>query len=548
MFLNHKILFVALAFCVCSQMAFAQNDLEGDNVTVVKSFDAQLLEANKISVPPTLPPLDTSTQRQTYTVPPHPSNIKYDPPKLRPLGMKAAPKEDDYNGFVKLGGGVPNTFYGEAGYFFKAEDKFDGKVWLKHHRLSADKAIENQMFQKTEGLISSNIYLPNNLATQVDIGYTYDRVNFYGYDHDSLEFSSERTRQDYKILDLGARLYNSKRNDADLNFSVAPKFYLLSDYYSNKENQFSLDLSATKWFNEQHVLQVNIRPDLTSFEDTLTQKLNNIYLQPSFTLHFDLFQFKIGGNFVNNRDEFSIFPDAELTVRVWGDGVQAFAGITGDLRKNTYRTLSEYNPFIQIRGSKLRNTRWDNYYGGVKGNFGWLEYNGQVGYSKASDLALHQTLFTNEGITRFRVIYDTVRIFNLQGTIKLTPMKNLVIMGTLSQNVFDNETTDSSADELAVWGLPEIEGDFSAIYTLLEGKANVRSSLHMADRITFLDEAGDRVKSKALLDLSIGGAYYFTKNIGAFLDINNILNNKRERWYRYPTIGTNFLVGITARF
>jgi len=548
MFLNHKILFVALAFCVCSQMAFAQNDLEGDNVTVVKSFDAQLLEANKISVPPTLPPLDTSTQRQTYTVPPHPSNIKYDPPKLRPLGMKAAPKEDDYNGFVKLGGGVPNTFYGEAGYFFKAEDKFDGKVWLKHHRLSADKAIENQMFQKTEGLISSNIYLPNNLATQVDIGYTYDRVNFYGYDHDSLEFSSERTRQDYKILDLGARLYNSKRNDADLNFSVAPKFYLLSDYYSNKENQFSLDLSATKWFNEQHVLQVNIRPDLTSFEDTLTQKLNNIYLQPSFTLHFDLFQFKIGGNFVNNRDEFSIFPDAELTVRVWGDGVQAFAGITGDLRKNTYRTLSEYNPFIQIRGSKLRNTRWDNYYGGVKGNFGWLEYNGQVGYSKASDLALHQTLFSNEGITRFRVIYDTVRIFNLQGTIKLTPMKNLVIMGTLSQNVFDNETTDSSADELAVWGLPEIEGDFSAIYTLLEGKANVRSSLHMADRITFLDEAGDRVKSKALLDLSIGGAYYFTKNIGAFLDINNILNNKRERWYRYPTIGTNFLVGITARF
>ena len=189
MFLNHKILLVAFAFCACSQMAFAQNDLEGDNVTVVKSFDAQLLEANKINVPPTLPPLDTATQRQTYNVPPHPSNIKYDAPKLRPLGMKAAPKEEDYNGYAKLGGGVPNTFYGEAGYFFKAEDKFDGKVWLKHHRLSADKAIENQMFQKTEGLISSNIFLPNNLATQVDIGYTYDRVNFYGYDHDSLEFS-----------------------------------------------------------------------------------------------------------------------------------------------------------------------------------------------------------------------------------------------------------------------------------------------------------------------------------------------------------------------
>ena len=70
----------------------------------------------------------------------------------------------------------------------------------------------------------------------------------------------------------------------------------------------------------------------------------------------------------------------------------------------------------------------------------------------------------------------------------------------------------------------------------------------MADRITFLNEEGDRVKSQALLDLSIGGSYYFTKNVGAFLDINNLLNNKRERWLDYPTVGLNFLAGIVARF
>lgn len=530
------------------QVANAQKDLEGDNVTVVKSFDAQLLEANKLSVSPTLPALDTSTKVQNYTIPPHPSNIKYAPPKLRPLGVKAAPREAAYNGFVKLGAGVPNTLWGEGGYYFKAEDKFDGKVWLRHHRLSADKAIANQMFQKTQGLVSGNIFLPNNLATQVDVGYTYDRINFYGYDHDLLEFSPEKTRQDYKILDLGARLYNSARNDADINFSVAPKFYLLTDYYSNKENSFQLGLSGTKWFNEKHALRINIRPDITNFEDTLEQTLNNIYLQPSFTLHFDFLQLRIGGNFVNNRDIFSIFPDAELTLRVWGDGIQAFVGANGDLRKNTYRSLSEYNPFIQIRGSKLNNTRWDNYYGGIKGSFGWLEYHGQVGYSKASDLALHQTRFEPDGITRFRVLYDTVKIFNLQGTIKFSPIKNLSITGTYSQSVFNNETTETAADELAVWGLPEIEGNFGAVYTLAEGKANVKASLHLADRIAFLDETNTLVKSKALVDLSLGGSYYFTKNIGVFLDINNLLNNRRERWYRYPTIGTNFMGGFVARF
>ena len=547
MLFNHKYLLAAIAFLCLTQMAFAQKNLEGDNVTVVKAFDAQLLEANKINVPPTLPALDTNTQKQTYTVPPHPSNIKYDPPKLRPLGVKTAPKEDAYNGFVKLGGGVPASIYGEGGYYFKAAEKFDGKIWLKHHQLSADKAIENQKIRTTEALLSTNIFLPSNLAAQFSGGYTYDRVHFYGYDHDSLDFTSEMTRQDYKILDLGARLFNSQRNDLDFNFAVSPKFYLLNDFYSNQETHFEMGLSATKWFNEKHALRVNIRPDLTRFEDTVEQKLNNIYLQPSFTLHFDFLQLKIGGNFVNNRDEFSIFPDAEVTLRVWGDGIQAFAGITGDLRKNTYRSLSEYNPFIQIRGTKLRNTRWDNYYGGVKGSFGWLEYNGQLGYSKASDLALHQSLFTPEGITRFRVVYDTVKIFNMQGTVKITPIKNLTVTGTLSQNVYDTQTAPEG-NELAAWGLPEIEGNFGAVYSLLEGKAQLKTSLHMADRITFLNEEGDRVKSQALLDLSIGGSYYFTKNVGAFLDINNLLNNKRERWLDYPTVGLNFLAGIVARF
>jgi hypothetical protein len=550
---QHKItLFAALALAACSQAAFAQRNLEGDNVTVVKDFDARLLDANKISVPPTLPPLDTTTQKQNYTVPPRPLSVTYESPRLRPIGIKAGEKTESYNGFVKLGGGVPTSVYGEGGYYFKAGEQFDGKAWLRHHSLSADKAVENQKFRTTEGLLSTNIFLPNNLAVEGKVGYTYDRVQFYGYDQDVASFSAERTRQDFKTLDIGARLYNSQRTDADLNFSVAPKFYLLNDYYSNKETGFDLNLSATKWFNEKHPLRLNIRTDLTTFEDTVAQKLNNIYLQPSFTLHTDVLQLKIGGNFASNRDVFSIFPDAELTLRIWGDGIQAFAGANGDLRKNTYRSISDYNPFIQIRGTQLRNTRYDNYYGGVKGNLGWLEYNAQAGYSKASNLALYQTLFQTEqngqAITRFQVLYDTVKIYNLQGTLKLKPIKNLTVTGTLSQNVFDSETTGTAADELSAWGLPEIEGNFSAVYTLLEGKASLRGAFYTADKITFRNEEGIPSKGGALYDLSLGGTYYFTKNIGAFVDINNILNNRRERWYRYPTVGTNFLAGITARF
>ena len=541
---NKKSTLFALALFAAGTLA-AQRELPTESVDVIKDFDARLLESNKIKVTPNLPPLDTTTKRQDYNIPPKPLNVAYDAPRLRPLAVKSSKKEDAYNGYVKAGGGVPTAFYGEAGYGLSANKQFDGKIWLKHHQLNANKAVENQAFSNTDFLFSGNYFLPQNLAVEGKVGYGYDRYRFYGYDRDTFSLDPESVRQDFKCLDIGARVYNSERTPADLNFSVAPKFYLFNDYYSNKETGFDFALTATKWFAEKHPLRLTIRTDLTRFEDTVVQKLNNIYLQPSFTFHADFMKLKIGGNFASNRDVFSIFPDAELTLRVFGDGIQIFAGAMGDLRKNTFRSIAEYNPFIQIRETELKNTKYQNFYGGVKGNLGWLDYSGQVGYAKARDLALFQTRFetvSDAEVTRFSVLYDTATIFNLQGTVKLSPFKNLTLVGTLSQNVYEMN------NELAAWGLPGLEGNFSGIYNLLDGKASVKAAFYIADRISRRDESLLLGKDGALLDFNLGGTYQFSKNIGAFLDLNNLLNNRRERWYRYPMVGTNFLVGLTARF
>lgn len=539
--IHSKYIFGA-AFFLAALNLHAQKELPGERIDVIKDFDARLLESNKLNVPPSLPALDTSTQRQDYLVPARPLTVKYDAPKLRPIGMKAGKKEEDYNGFVKLGGGVPAAIWGEVGYGLSKE-KFDGKIWFRHHQQNATRSRENQRFALNDGLINANYFINDKLAVEGKVGYSYDRVHFYGYNDDSLSFIEDRVRQDYKILDVGARLYNKERTDMDLNFAIAPKFYLLNDFYGNKESGFDLNLGATKWFSERHPLRFVLRTDFTSFNDTVPQKLNNIYLQPSFTLHFDAFYLKLGGNFASNRDEFSIFPDAELGLRVLGDGFQLFVGADGDLRKNTYRSMSDYNPFIQIRESKLRNTEFYHYYGGLKGDFGWLTYNGQVGYTQATNLALFQTTFTADGITRFKAVYDTVDIVNVQGAVKLTLFKNLVINGTLSQNI----TMDPEREEKP-WGLPKLEGNFSGIYSVLDGKAALKANCYVADGIWFKDVEGITRQGKVLLDLGIGGSYYFTKNIGVFLDINNLLNNRRARWNNYPMIGTNFLGGITARF
>jgi len=544
------VLFVAVFFTT-AQSAVAQDkdkeNLGGDVQEITTTLKVRMAEANKIELVPSLPPIDTSSKKLKYNVPAHPVEMKYEAPTLRPIAVKAAEKQADYRGFARLGAGSPTSFLGEGGYYFGKTDNYDGRIYLKHHQLSADRALENQRFSSTAGALSGNYYqLPSNLAVSAKIGYNYDRVHFYGYDHETTSFTREATRQDYKLLDFTSKLYNRERTDMDLNFSLAPRVYLLNDYYSNREIGFDMPMTATKWFNEKHALRLVLRPDITTFTDTNTQKLNNIYLQPSFTFHADAVQFKLGANFVNHKDVFSIFPDVDLTLRIWGEGIQAFAGANGDLRKNTYLSMSRYNPFIQIRASELRNTSTLNFYGGVKGNVGFIEYNAQIGYNKANDLALYQTIFQPDPsgalLARFATLYDSASIFNMQFTAKIKPVENLVLTATASQNVY------SLSNQEAAFGLPEIEGNFGAVYSLLENKMSLKANFYMADKIAYRDELGVLGKSSALYDLSLGGSYYFAKNVGAFLDINNILNNKRERWYRYPMVGLNFMIGVTARF
>lgn len=540
---QHKFIAAALAIVFCSPAAFAQKDKVTGSVDVYRDFEAHLLESNKISVAPTLPPLDTTTQRQDYIVPARPLTLTYPAPKLRPIAMKSGKKEETYNGFAKAGAGMPKQFWGEAGYYFNSGDKFDGKAWFRHHSLNNSDNVDNQRFFNNDFLLNGNIYPNEQIGVEANLGYSYDRVHFYGKSYDTLSFTEDRTRQDIKVFDLGARVYNAERNDADFNFSVAPRFYLLNDYYSNKETGFELALGGTKWFAEKHPLRMNIRIDQTTFEDTAKQKLNNLYLQPSFTFHSDILQVKIGGNFASNRDEFTIFPDAELTLRLIGNGVQIFGGAAGDLRKNTYRNMLDYNPFIQIRGTKLRNTVYRNYYAGAKGDLGFLEYSGQFGYAKAEDLAFYQTLFTAEGITRFSVVYDNATITNVQGMVKLKLLKTLALTATLSQNLtFEPENEDTH------WGLPKTEWNFNGLYTTMENKLELRGGLYIADGIYARDIEGITRQEDVLFDLNAGAAYHFSNNFGVFFDLNNMLNNKRQRWYNYPMTGLNFLVGLTAKF
>ena len=49
-------------------------------------------------------------------------------------------------------------------------------------------------------------------------------------------------------------------------------------------------------------------------------------------------------------------------------------------------------------------------------------------------------------------------------------------------------------------------------------------------------------------DLSAGIEFKINKTFSAWLDVNNILNDKYERWHNYPVYGLNLIGGVRVNF
>lgn len=533
----------------CTSTLFAQDGLPGSEVDVVKSFNARLQETEKIQVTPQLPSLDTTSKRQYYNVITKTIQVKYLPPKIKPLAAKRKALQKKYDGYLKLGAGLPTSFYGEASYDYvdkKKKNRFGLDFF--HYSANNTRNIENQKFGYTKGDISGTYYSKQGFAVKGLVGYSVDKVHFYGYNDLNTELDSSYTfeasdiEQRFTTVYGNAEIFNGEKLALDFNYSAGVDFYLLQDSYAARERGFALTLAGTKWFNETHPLNVKLVTDFTTTNvGSEKTNLNNFSLQPNFTFHADRFKVKLGVNITSHEDNFRIFPDVEANANIVDGVVTAFIGAEGALQKNSFKRLSDYNPFIESQ-LPFKNSSYSHYYGGVKGNIAGIEYNAKVGYKKVDDLAMFLLSSPVDSISRFNVLYDTATIVNIKATISAPLVKGLDLTASVSQNVYTLENEEKA------WHLPVFTVSAGARYRTDNQKLLVKADFFLENGLAYKNIAGEAETLNALFDISVGAEYFFTKKIGAFVQLNNLAANKRQRWRRYPTMGLNALFGITARF
>ncbi|MEZ4907049.1 MAG: hypothetical protein R2771_05280 [Saprospiraceae bacterium] len=176
--MKHILSIIAIAFSIT--LAYSQdNELKIEDVKVIKDFDVQIADFNKINIDPVLPTYDIKSRTYTYSVRPLPVKLDYEKPQIRPLALKPEILEKSNNYYLKAGYGIPNFLELEASAGFKKND-FSGFAIASYLGADNSKNIPNQKISqaKLDFDLKKNDYA-KDISYGINGGFTNNYNYFY---------------------------------------------------------------------------------------------------------------------------------------------------------------------------------------------------------------------------------------------------------------------------------------------------------------------------------------------------------------------------------
>ena len=226
-----------------------------------------------------------------------------------------------------------------------------------------------------------------------------------------------------------------------------------------------------------------------------------------------------------------------------------YATFTGETVKNTFKTISAENPFIepQILGLANTNNKKD-FYAGLKGSLSnTMSFNLRAGYKDVANMPFYMGYSIGDiPQNNFIVNYDTFQVINAHLELCYQQSENLRIILSGDYNHY-KVTTQQYA-----WYKPNESIGLSFVDNIdkftIKGDVFFLSDREANPGFMFIMNAPTSVDLKPIVDINIGVEYHYTKALSFFLNLNNIANSQYQIWYEYPVQRFNLLGGLSYAF
>lgn len=540
-----KGILTAILLVSLTYSSFAQDSTKKKTIEITSSFKPVLREAVKINFNAAPPAVDSSRTSLKYNIPAQNLAFTYQPVPINPVALQVDSLSSWQNSnYIKVGVGTVYVPFVQAGLTFGNGENATFNLYADHY--TSKGTILYQKNNHTGVSAAGTIKTNKNLEWNGKAGFSSDDYFFYGYEPKDKVYSKEQLRQRFQSFNANLSMRNIEPTTYGLNYYPNVKVGVISgvnDFRKATEANTVLNLPLQKTFGKSFGVNLGFTADLTNyrpekkkaiqnnlyyFSPSLLLKTPNLYLQTGIIPSWDNKVFKMLPNFLADVTT----NDKRFTLQL---------GWIGYYNKGSYQRFVSINPWL-IQPDSLVNTRVSEKYAGFKGSvLNHFTYSVRIGYLQYKNLALfaNDTVDGKTFVTRYSSAADA---FQWHGEIGYTQGETFSATAVLTWNKFLKVKNEDKA-----WGILPIEFNSTLRWQLLKD-LSFKADLFAFDAAYYRSKDMQSGRGDPGLDLSAGLEFKITKQLNLWLQMNNILNNRYQRWNQYPVYGFNLLGGIVFSF
>jgi hypothetical protein len=548
-----------------------------NNLTIETTAERSIETAYRLNTQPKI--LDTVFPIPSTSYPL--LSINYEPtfeiPKIEPAKVNLQQKLPQlYNGYARIGIGSILMPLAEVYYNNGRSRKLNYGGHL-HHISSFGKMnnVAPANFDRTNvrGFVGIN---EKKYSWDLESYYKNQGLHFYGFPNEHA--NKDSIAQRFNTFGLKGGFSSHAHDSLGLNWKVGleyrhfndkkPKADSMSDWNA-RENFFAIRAGGEyKWGREIFAANLDILHNSYKYgvlKDTIPSGLNVgletkntiVSLKPSISTYSrDLkLKAKIGVDLTASlgaTNKVYIYPIAEVKYSLFNDILIPYLGVTGGLTQQSFKKITDENEFSLSNVSLQNEHKAADGFVGIKGTLSKrIGFNAFISFSHVKNKALFVTDTTYSGRNRFNVIYDTMNITKIEGSIYYQLKEKVKI------DLIGRYYSYSARNNIFAWNLPQVQFVLRGSYNLydkfiltadvcLEGGR--RAQVFAAGKDVLEENNQYALKMGFLADANISLEYRYNKRVSAFLNLNNVAAQRYKRWYNYPTQGFQIMLGVTFRF
>lgn len=511
----------------------------------------------------------------SYPLLPIQKQHSFDLEQIQPAKVKLVDKLPQlYNSYVKLGFGNYTMPLGEVFVNSTRSRKYHWGVSAKH--LSSWGRINGyapSQFDRTR-IDAYGKMIEDDYTITAKINYFNQGLHFYGIENE--EVPGDSIRQRFNNTGVYAQYASHKKDSNTVNYKIGLEY---NNYFDRKradtldkwnarENYLGLYSNFDyKLRQEVYAADFNVRYNSYKYgiEDSTLMGLdsgfvdNNVLvnIRPNITTigKNGKWSVNVGVDLVldaREKTKFIAVPLAKFQYSFFNDILIPYVGLNGGVRQNTFKLVSQENPFVSSNLELRNEYNALNLHGGIKGVLSKkISFDANISFGKFTNRLLFVIDTTYSGGNRFTAVYDTMNITRIEGSISYQANEKLKI--DLIGQYFSYMTKFYPY----AWNLPDyvitLRGHYNLFdkfyvnldFTLLGGRKGLEygpGENIAQEEIYYYSKLG------IIADANLGVEYRYNKRISAFVQFNNFAAQQYQRWQRYPVQQFQVLGGITFRF